>query len=218
VTPMTAPPMVAMLARVAAGLGALAAVAGSPYVSERGNVDVSALARVVQREDDHVTAMDLARWIKERQRALRVIDVRSPEEYEAYHVPTAERIPIDSLPLTKFKRSETIVLYSEGGAHAAQGWVFLRAMGYDSVYFLRGGLYEWLDLVITPTFAAATSSKDSAKVAELMDVSKYFGGTPKLGAPSALDDALPAPDKHDERHAERETTASAVARIRRRGC
>jgi rhodanese-related sulfurtransferase len=210
--------VVAGLARAAAVLGVLAAVAGSPYMTERGNVDVSELARVVQREDDHITAMDLARWIKERQRALRVIDVRSPEEYEAYHVPTAERIAIDSLPRTKFHRGETIVLYSEGGAHAAQAWVFLRAMGYDSVYFLRGGLYEWLDLVMSPTFSAARTSKDSAKLAELMDVSRYFGGTPTIGAPSELHDALPAPHEHEERRADRETTASAVARIRRRGC
>lgn len=215
---MTTANFVAALARAAVVLGVLAAVAGSPYASDRGNVDVSELARIVQREDDHVTAMDLARWIKDRQRALRVIDVRSPEEYEAFHVPTAERIPIDSLPMTRFRRDETIVLYSEGGAHAAQAWVFLRAMGYDSVYFLRGGLYEWLDLVMNPTFAPATTSKDSAKLAELMDVSRYFGGTPQIGVPSLLHDALPAPHEHAERRADGGSTAAAVARIRRRGC
>jgi sulfur-carrier protein adenylyltransferase/sulfurtransferase len=207
--------IVRALARLAIVLGAVAAVAGSPYVAERGNVDVQALASIVQREDDHVTAMDLARWIKERQRALRVIDVRSPEEFEAYHVPTAERVPIDSLPLAKFRRGETIVLYSEGGAHAAQAWVFLRAMGYDSVYFLRGGLYEWLDLVMNPAFVAAKTPTDSAKLAEMIDVSRYFGGTPHIGVRSAIDEVLPTPDEHG---AERSQTAAAVARIRRRGC
>lgn len=214
---MTSHQLVTALARAAGTLGVLAAVAGSPYVSDR-NVDVSELARIVRREDDHVTAMDLARWIKDRQRALRVIDVRSPEEYESFHVPTAERIPIDSLATTKFRRDETIVLYSEGGAHAAQAWVFLRAMGYDRVYFLRGGLYEWLDLVMNPTFAAAKTSKDSAQLAELMNVSRYFGGTPQIGVPSALHDALPAPHEHEERRADGNSTAAAVARIRRRGC
>ena len=57
-----------------------------------------------------------------------------------YHVPTAERVPLDSLAHVRFAADETIVLYSEGGAHAAQAWVFLRALGYDNVYFLRGGL------------------------------------------------------------------------------
>jgi rhodanese-related sulfurtransferase len=215
---VTSVQLVTALARAAVALGVLATVAGSPYVSERGNVDVSELARIVQREDDHVTATDLARWIKERQRALRVIDVRSPEEYDAFHVPTAERIPIDSLPMTKFRHDETIVLYSEGGAHAAQAWVFLRAMGYDRVYFLRGGLYEWLDLVMNPTFAPARTSKDSAKLAGLMDVSRYFGGTPHIGVASALHDALPTPHEHAEGRADGASTAAAVARIRRRGC
>jgi rhodanese-related sulfurtransferase len=215
---VTSAQLVTILARGAVALAVLATIAGSPYVSDHGKVDVSELARIVQREDDHVTAMDLARWIKERQRALRVIDVRSPEEFESFHVPTAERIPIDSLPLAKFRRDETIVLYSEGGAHAAQAWVFLRAMGYDSVYFLRGGLYEWLDLVMSPTFAPAKTSKDSATLAELMDVSRYFGGTPRIGVPSALHEALPTPHEHAERRADGNSTAAAVARIRRRGC
>jgi rhodanese-related sulfurtransferase len=215
---MTSHQLVTALARAAGTLGVLAAVAGSPSVGNRGDVDVSELARIVQREDDHVTAMDLARWIKDRQRPLRVIDVRTLEEYESFHVPTAERIPIDSLAMTTFRRDETIVLYSEGGAHAAQAWVFLRAMGYDHVYFLRGGLYEWLDLVMNPTFAAAKTSKDSAKLAEVMDVSRYFGGTPHIGVPSALHDVLPAPREHEGRRADGSSTAAAVARIRRRGC
>jgi 3-mercaptopyruvate sulfurtransferase SseA len=45
------------------------------------------------------------------------------------------------------------VLVSDGGAHAAQGWVFLRALGIAHVYFLRGGLGEWLDDVMNPADA-----------------------------------------------------------------
>ena len=45
-------------------------------------------------------------------------------------------------------RGSTIVLYSEGGTHAAQGWFLLRARGFDHVVFLRGGLFEWVDHVM----------------------------------------------------------------------
>jgi 3-mercaptopyruvate sulfurtransferase SseA len=38
-----------------------------------------------------------------------------------------------------FNPSDTIVLLSEGGAHAAQAWVFLQIRGYRNVFFLRGG-------------------------------------------------------------------------------
>ena len=82
---------VAMLA-----LGALAAIVRTPVPQESG-VDVAALARAVEREDDHVTAIELATWIKDRKPGLRVIDVRSAAEFDNFHLPTAERIPLDAL-------------------------------------------------------------------------------------------------------------------------
>jgi 3-mercaptopyruvate sulfurtransferase SseA len=60
------------------------------------------------------------------------------------------------------------VLYSEGGAHAAQAWVLLRAAGVRNVYFLRGGILEWLDLVMNP--------------ARPTELTRYFGGVPRPSA------------------------------------
>jgi hypothetical protein len=95
------------------------------------------------------------------------------------------------------------VLYSEGGAHAAQGWVLLRANGHRQVYFLRGGLLDWMDDVMSPALPADTSR---ARVAAL---SRYFGGVPRPGA-------VPLPTSSPATPTA--TAASAVSRIRRRGC
>ncbi|HTE43628.1 MAG TPA: rhodanese-like domain-containing protein, partial [Gemmatimonadaceae bacterium] len=142
--------LVRRLGILAAALALAAVFAGSPYAAQHGQIDVAALAHAVAHEDDHVDAIELAGWIKDRRSDLRVIDVRSREEYDSYHVPTAEHVLLDALATTPFRAGETIVVYSEGGAHAAQAWVFLRARGYDKVFFLRGGLYEWLDQVMSP--------------------------------------------------------------------
>jgi rhodanese-related sulfurtransferase len=188
---MNANQLLRALAFVATALGIGAAIAGSP--KPNGNVvDVDALARAVVREDDHVTAIELARWIRERRRTLRIIDVRSKKEYDEYHVPTAERIPVDSLTRARFEPGETIVLYSEGGAHAAQGWVFLRAIGQEKVFFLRGGLNEWLEDVMNPTVNAVPTGADTV----VSELSKYFGGVPRVGERNPVD----------------------VAKMRRRGC
>lgn len=130
---------------VAILLGALAPFAGSPHVTPQATVDFRELATAVAEEQDHVTARELANWIRDRKPGLRVLDVRSTDEYEAYHVPGAEHMPLETLVATRFRPTDTLVLFSEGGAHAAQGWVFLRARGYRNVYFVRGGLNEWLD-------------------------------------------------------------------------
>jgi len=46
---------------------------------------------------------------------------------------------MDQIASAPFKSAETIVLLSEGGAHAAQACVILQMRGFRSVYFLRDG-------------------------------------------------------------------------------
>jgi len=153
---------------------------------------------------------------------LRVVDVRSLEEYDNFHIPTAERIPIDSLVSARFSPSETIVLYSEGGPHAAQAWVFLRALGYEKVYFLRGGAFEWIEQIVSPTLRIGASAKDSVAFETTAALSRYFGGTPQRGVTSVTDDALAIPrapaDSGSSAPVSRRTTSSVMAKVRRRGC
>jgi rhodanese-related sulfurtransferase len=160
-----------LFAAAALLLGVLAPFAGSPY-REREVMDVRKLAAQVTREEDHVTALELAAWLKERKSGLRVIDLRPAADYEEYHLPRAERMSLEQLLSARFASDETIVLVSDGGAHAAQGWVFLRALGHEHVYFLRGGLREWLDEVMNPP--------------KTTPLSRYFGGTARGDA--ATDD------------------------------
>ncbi len=197
-----------ILSIVALGLGALAVIAGSP--SRSGRVDVNGLARAVAHEDDHVTAVELAQWIRDRKPNLRVIDVRDSAEFADFHIPTAERIAIDAIPSTHFAPEETVVLYSGGGAHAAQGWVFLRLLGNQRVYFLRGGIDEWVSEVLNPTFPAAPSTADRASIDSIRALSKYFGGVPRAG--TASDSASKSAP------VEASAWKSSVARVRRRGC
>ena len=211
-----------VLGNAAFVLGIAAAFAGSPYAEQHGRIDVEQLAAMVRHEDDHVTATELAGWIKDRRAGLRVVDVRSLEEYDNFHIPTAERIPIDSLVSARFSPSETIVLYSEGGPHAAQAWVFLRALGYEKVYFLRGGAFEWIEQIVSPTLRIGASAKDSVAFETTAALSRYFGGTPQRGVTSVTDDALAIPrapaDSGSSAPVSRRTTSSVMAKVRRRGC
>ncbi|AHG92461.1 Rhodanese-like protein (plasmid) [Gemmatirosa kalamazoonensis] len=177
-------------------LGALAAIAGRPSPNAPTTIDVAALAREIDGQTDHVSALELAGWIRDRRPGLRVLDVRSAAEFETYHIPSAEHVPLATLAAMRPRAGETLVLYSEGGAHAGQAWVLLRALGFRDVYFLAGGLLDWMEDVMRPAVAAGP---DAERVAAL---SRYFGGTPRSGA-----------DVPDE-----SSSAAAVARLRRRGC
>ena len=185
------------LAVVALVLGVGAAVSGSR--GSAGRIDVAQLARAVAREDDHVTALELAQWIKSRRAALRVIDLRPQADFDSLHIPTAEQVAIDTLDRIRFRSGETIVLYSEGGAHSAQAWVFLRALGFANVYFLRGGIHEWIGDVLSPGLPADATDAEREQFEKAVPISKYFGGMPRTGV-------------------SREEKAATVAQIKRRGC
>ena len=80
-------------------LGVAAPFAGSPYRTPQ-HLDVDGLVGQIERGEDHVTALELAGWIRGRKPGLRVIDVRTAEEFAAYSIPTAENIPLDRLART----------------------------------------------------------------------------------------------------------------------
>jgi rhodanese-related sulfurtransferase len=164
------------LAIVAMTAGVLAAVSGSPYRRDRASIDVAQLARAVAAEEDHVTALELAQWIRDRKAGLRIIDLRSANDFAMFHLPRAERVPMEAITSMPFTPSETIVLISDGGAHAAQAWVFLRALGHPHVFFLRGGVGEWLGEVMNPKAPS--------------DLTRYFGGMPRSDEETLSIDAM----------------------------
>lgn len=173
-------------------LGLAAPFAGSPYAGARGRVDVAELTSAIARGDDQITATDLARWIRDRKAGLRVFDLRSAAAFGVYQVPTAENVPIDALERAPIGASDVVVLYGEGDAPAAQGWILLRARGHRDVFYLRGGLDAWIDEVMSPEKGT--------------DLTEYFGGVPRpAGSPGAKP---PKPASLNEK----------IARTARRGC
>ena len=203
------------LAIAAIVAGGLAVIAGTPSREVRGSVDVARLAEIVEREDDHVTAVELARWIRDDKAGLRVIDIRPDSEYGEFHIPGAKRVPLGEIARMPLDSAATYVLYSEGGTHAAQGWFLLKARGAEHAFFLRGGLYEWLENVMSPRVASSTppATRDSIRALTI-----WFGGkmqvvdsTSVSGAVrSVLDRELSTPRAAD--------TRAEIRKVRRRAC
>lgn len=163
--------------KLATAAGALALIA--LVLSARtpsSDVDLAALARAVEREEDHVDAIELAEWLRAQKPDLRVIDIRSAQEFQEYHIPTAQNVSLPRIMDVSVKPDETVVLYSEGGTHAAQAWFFLKAGGAKDVFFLRGGLNEWMDSVMNPALPVSDRTRQ---------VMEYFGGIPSAGGSSS---------------------------------
>ena len=151
------------LAALAFVLGAVALFA-QPHRGPFVKLDGRELALVVEQEVDHVTAPELAAWIVEGRADYRLIDLRSAAEYAAYHIPTAENVPLSDLVDYPLLRTEKVVLYSEGGIHSAQAWMLLRAQGHESAYMVLGGLDAWKDEVLYPALPADAGPQQRAKI------------------------------------------------------
>jgi rhodanese-related sulfurtransferase len=161
------------IAAFAIVLGTAAAIVGTPSRRERVVLDTDQLARIVENEEDHVDATDLAGWIQEKKSGLRIIDLRSRAEFDSLHIPGAISHSLVGLD-SAVRREETIVLYSDGGVHSAQAWFLLKARQFPRVYFLRGGYEEWESEVLFPRFSRQQLS--DPEVQKRIRLAESFGG------------------------------------------
>jgi rhodanese-related sulfurtransferase len=185
------------LAALALALGAVA-LFSQPHRGPFVKLDARELALVVDEEVDHVTAPELAAWIVEGRADYRLLDLRPEKDYAAYHIPTAENVPLSGLTDHPLLRNEKIVLYSEGGIHSAQAWMLLRAQGYEAVYMVLGGLDSWKDEVLFPTLPADAGAQERARFERAAQLAQFFGGQPRVGVAgdagvAGVAGAVPAP-------------------------
>lgn len=109
-----------------------------------------------------VTPETVADMIVKEDPSLRLIDVRSADEFEKFSLPGAINIP--SANLLSDEYSEILnqdvkmnVFYSNGTLIANEAWMITRHLGYMNNYVLEGGLNYWFEAIMNPAKPAATS-------------------------------------------------------------
>jgi len=75
------------------------------------------------------------------------VDVRGQGDYEKGHLPNARHLPLADLErrsteLEKF-RARPLILYCNSGVTATKAIATLKKAGFEKLYNLRGGVYEW---------------------------------------------------------------------------
>ena len=169
------------LAFIAIGLGFIGLFLGNPYKGNLVSMNTTELGMIVEGKVDHVSVQDLADWIILAKMDFKLIDLRTEQEYNEYHIPNSENVALTALEKTSIPKTEKIVLYSEGGIHSAQAWMLLKAKGYKGVYILFGGLEDWKEQILFPKLSETATPEQIAKFEKTKEVSKFFGGTPSVG-------------------------------------
>lgn len=112
------------------------------------------IAKQIASKEDHISAEELGHMIIDKDPDILVIDVRSEEDYNAFHIDPSVNIPLDKLleqeTLNELDDEKLLILYSNGGTHAAQAWVLLQQQGFENSTVLLGGLNYWVDVYTNP--------------------------------------------------------------------
>lgn len=112
-----------------------------------------------------VTPDAVADMIINKDPSLRLIDVRSQDEFEKFSLPDAINIPFSDLLSDQYSDilNQDVymnVLYSNGSLTSNEAWMVTRQLGYQNNYVLEGGLNYWFDAILNPQKPASTSSDE----------------------------------------------------------
>ena len=107
----------------------------------------------------------VADMLVQKDPSLRLIDVRTPEEFDAYHMEGAVNIPLRSLLSDEYtdilnQEAYMNVFYSNGSVYANQAWMLTRQLGYENNFVLEGGLNYWFGNILSPQAPSQTSPNE----------------------------------------------------------
>ncbi len=145
-------------------------------------VGVEKMLEEIKNGTQFILPDQVADMIIKKDPTLQMIDIRSKDEYEKYHLPNAVNIPLDDVLSEEWK--ETLdqdvminVFYSNGNTKANEAWLLTRQLGYNNNYVMLGGLNFWVETIMNPKAPATTSPDDEfAKYDFRKGASNVLGG------------------------------------------
>jgi molybdopterin/thiamine biosynthesis adenylyltransferase/rhodanese-related sulfurtransferase/molybdopterin converting factor small subunit len=95
-----------------------------------------------------ITSVELKQRL-DRGDALKIVDVREPNEYQINRIAGSTLIPLGDIPkrYTELDPNEEIVVQCKMGGRSAKAADFLRSVGFTKVLNLKGGILDWIDKV-----------------------------------------------------------------------
>lgn len=124
----------------------------------------------------------VADMLVQKDPSLRLIDVRTPEEYDAYSMPGAINVPLSNLLSDEYtdilnQEAYMNVFYSNGSVYANEAWMITRQLGYENNYVLEGGLNFWFGNILSPSAPSVTSpNEEFARYDFRMSAAAALGG------------------------------------------
>lgn len=127
---------------------------GHPSLSGKPSELISKVADA----ERYLTPDQVARMIVSNDSTIRLIDLRTPQEYNAFTLPGAMNVPYKDFPakdLSAFMGKGKVknILFSNGDTFASYAYVMAAGLKYDNVYVMKGGMNAWFDSIMNSRFS-----------------------------------------------------------------
>lgn len=119
----------------------------------------------VNSRTQYITPETVADMLVKKDPALRLIDVRSQDEFEKFSLPGSVNIPVTDLLSDQYsdilnQDVKMNIFYSNGSLTANEAWMITRQLGYNNNFVLEGGLNYWFEAILNPQKPVSTSSDE----------------------------------------------------------
>jgi hypothetical protein len=151
------------LAALALCAGALAAIARDPQPAPA---------------PDEITAIELGEWIRARRAGVHVLDARSAEAMARDRVPGA--VSAAGFDAAVLARGDILVVYADRRTDRMVLDALRPRVGHARLLRLHGGFAAWNHEVLFPRIRADASERERQRFAPRAQLSRYFGGTPRV--------------------------------------
>lgn len=98
------------------------------------------------QQDSCITPIELKQLINTKKQVIKILDVRSKEEYEALHIPGAIHVALSEIetPFGHFDKEDVLITTcGVGGGRSIEAAEKLKEAGYARTAWLCGGTLGW---------------------------------------------------------------------------
>ena len=153
-----------------------------PDRKSRGELDPEALLERAVDDYWFVSTDEVAEQIILGDPTIRLIDVRTPEQYKTYSIPGAINIPLAEILQPEWQdllemEGMNFIFYSNGDLLASQAWMICSRTGIENIAIMKGGMNRWVETILQPKAPPATSPSEAFALYQFRKgASIYFGG------------------------------------------
>jgi rhodanese-related sulfurtransferase len=167
---------------IALGVGIL-------FMPERNadkQVQPELLLNAIDDPSRFLTTDDITDRLVKKDPALMLIDVRPTVQFNAFTIPGAFNIPVDSLlsasaqELLNHKEMDK-VFYSNADVTSDQAWIICKRMGLQRIYVMQGGVNKWFNTIVKAVRPPETAPVESLKLYQFrIAACQHFFGSPEM--------------------------------------